>query len=67
MLVRVRQEVQALLWQTHAALTAKALLPPARTSYVGKGDIFDISGMALSSHLPAFAPSASPAPAALAA
>jgi hypothetical protein len=32
-LVRVRQEVQALLWQTHAALTAKALLPAARISY----------------------------------
>ena len=56
MLVRVRQEVQALLWQTHAALTAKALLPAARTSYAGIGDIFDVSGMALLSHFPAFVP-----------
>ena len=43
-LVRVRQEVQALLWQTHAALTAKALLPPARTSYVGPASEPNLSG-----------------------
>jgi hypothetical protein len=33
-LVRVRQEVQALLWQPHAALTAKALLESQHTGGV---------------------------------
>src|SRR3954451_3895828 len=53
--MRVRQEVQALLWQTHAALIAKALFPSASTLYVGKISLCDVMDMALLSHVPACA------------